>query len=500
MSDASQHIERLRLVLEGTRLGLWDWNPQSGEVVFDERWAEMLGYSLGEISPSLESWSSRVHPDDIAQVYADIQAHIEGRTAFYENVHRMRHRDGHWVHILDRGRVAERDEYGRPIRFTGTHTDISAQREAEFRALELARGRTRFLATMSHEIRTPMHGILGLLEVLGEGPLTEEQQRVLGVARRAGEGLVTLVNDILDFAKASEGALRLSVEPFHLGDLLDEVESLFRERLAAGVSLIFDAGPNTCGWVAGDGHRLKQVLVNLIGNAVKFTHQGVVLVVVEREGDDIWFRVSDTGRGIADTSRIFQPYDQDDVSISRQFGGTGLGLAIVKHLVDLFDGSVEVESTLGVGSTFRVRIGLPAVDEPRVEPALVLGEPSLAGVRVLVAEDNAVNRMVVEHILGSAGAQVTLVADGLAAVDTATRGGFDVVVLDLNMPRLNGDAALIRMLEAGVSVPAVAATADALPATRDRCFAVGFAAYISKPFQRRGLLDTIQRVVADAVN
>ncbi len=488
------HRRRLELVLEGTRLGMWDWNPTTNEVVFDERWAEMLGYSLAEVEPTLESWSSRVHPDDLEQVFADIQAHMDGRTPFYENVHRMRHKDGRWVHILDRGRIAERDAEGRPTRFTGTHTDISAQRDAELRALELARGRTRFLATMSHELRTPLHGILGLLETLDPDGLGPAQRDTVALIRRVGEGLVTVVNDVLDFAKASEGALRLSPEPFDLPEVLGEVAALYRERLRPGVTLALDFDPGLGRWAFGDGHRLRQVLSNLASNAAKFTATGSVTLSARRDGDIVRFEVRDTGPGIADTSRLFRPYEQTSGDTARLYGGTGLGLAIVKHLVELAGGVVSVESAPGAGATFTVELPLPVVSAPREEPASA--PDSLPPLSVLVADDNPVNRRVLERILRRAGVSVESVSDGRAALDAVCREGarFDALLLDLYMPLLDGDAALRELRARGVATPAVAVSADALHEFRERCQEAGFAGFLTKPFKKADLFSTLRRV------
>ncbi len=154
-----QQRERLELIIEAARVGMWDWNPQTNAVVFSKIWTEMIGYDVDEISPAFRGWESRIHPDDIEGCHADIQAHVEGKTVFYENVHRLKHRDGHWVHILARGWIVERDEDGRPVRFTGTHTDITSQKESELAALHAANAKSLFLANMSHEIRTPLNGI-----------------------------------------------------------------------------------------------------------------------------------------------------------------------------------------------------------------------------------------------------------------------------------------------------------------------------------------------------
>ncbi|MCA9634842.1 MAG: PAS domain-containing protein, partial [Myxococcales bacterium] len=396
--------ERLELVLEGTRLGMWDWNPQTNEVVFDERWAQMLGYRLDEIEFTLESWSSRVHPEDLDACLADIQAHVEGRTDFYENIHRMRHKDGRWIDILDRGRIVARDDGGRPIRFTGTHTDISAQCQAERRARELARSRTQFLARMSHEIRTPLHGMLGVAQLLESTGLTAEQRRLLKILMESGDTLLVLIGDILDFARVDEGALQLAAEPFDVHALVTSVIDLFTPR-AHQKGLIFtqaiDLDLELRRHALGDAHRIRQVLSNIVSNAIKFTADGGVKLVAAREGDQIRFEVIDTGSGIKDTERIFQAYEQEDTSEARRQSGAGLGLAIVRRLVERMDGELGVESRPGVGSRFWVQIPAPVcAAPPAVDTPASLRR---ARMRVLVADDNPINQLVIQTMLANAG-------------------------------------------------------------------------------------------------
>lgn len=263
--------DRLELVLQGTRLGLWDWNPTTNEVVFDERWAKMLGHELADIEPTLASWQSRVHPDDLAACFADIQAHLEGRTEYYENVHRMRHRDGRWLYILDRGRICARDAEGRAIRFTGTHTDITAQKLAEVAARQASLAKSQFLARMSHEIRTSLNGVLGLLQLLDVSTRDGRQVAYINAMRESGETLLTLINDILDAAKIEAGEMRIEPHPFDVPRLLQTVFDLYRERAQSkqlDYQLSLEADLPQC--LVGDSHRIRQVLTNLLSNALKY--------------------------------------------------------------------------------------------------------------------------------------------------------------------------------------------------------------------------------------
>lgn len=495
-ASLAEQKERLELVLEGTRLGMWDWNPQTNDVVFDERWAEMLGHSLDEIPFTLESWSSRVHPDDLEGCFADIQAHMEGRVPFYENIHRMRHKDGRWVYILDRGRVCAWDEEGRPVRFTGTHTDITTQKEAELRARELAQGRTHFLATMSHEIRTPMHGMLGLVGLLERSSLDQEQRRILTLLRQSGESLTRLIDDVLDFSKASEGQLSLRLVPVRVRSLLREVVGLFEARTEAkGVVLRCVAPAGLPHWVEGDRHRLRQVLSNLVSNAVKFTRVGSIELRAFGRDGGVRFEVADTGPGIADTRAIFEPYNQAEAAGLSATRGTGLGLAIVHELATAMGGSVTVTSELGVGSCFVVDLPLSPCRPPEMQPEQQVSRAGLDHISVVAAEDNVVNQTILEALLGPVVGSLQLVSNGREAVELVQRCSPDVVLMDLNMPELDGDEATRQLRRLGLELPIVATTADVLPETRDRCRAVGFTAFLSKPFSEQKLLEVLREVV-----
>lgn len=482
-----EHRERLELVLAGTRLGMWDWNPQTNEVAFDEQWARMLGHELSEIPFVLESWSSRVHEDDLPACFDDIRAHMEGRTEFYENVHRMRHKDGHWVHILDRGRIVQRDALGRPVRFTGTHTDITAWKEVERRALALAQGRTRFLANMSHEIRTPLHGMIGLIELLSQTELDLRQAELVRLLLGSGEHLLHLTNDILDHAKASAGQLVIDPYEFRLGCCVEESAHVFEERARSkGIDLEVRIEPEARGWVRGDGHRVRQILSNLVSNAVKFTAEGGVVLRVLRHEERIRFEVSDTGRGIEDTERIFNAYDQVDPSTAREFGGTGLGLAIVLDLVHGMAGAIEVASTPGEGTTFTVELPLPRVDREAESSAEEPEDPA-RGLRILVVDDHPVNQLVLQGMLALDGHEALMVGSGEAALATLASQDVDIVLMDLNMPGMGGEEALVLLRAAGVAARIVAVTGDALAETRQRCLDLGFDGFLAKPFRRSDL-------------
>jgi PAS domain S-box-containing protein len=498
--DLAQERDRLELVLEGTRLGMWEWNLKTGEVICDKRWAEMIGYDLSELSRDIATWESRVHPDDIAGCYADIGAHIDGKVDFYENVHRLRHRDGHWVHILDRGRIMERDADGHPTRFIGTHTDISPQRRAELEAREAERAKGAFLARMSHEIRTPLNGVLGMLQLLDGTPLDEQQREYLEVIRESGESLLTIIADVLDVSKIEAGEMRLDPQPFVVRRLLRSVADLYRERaITKGLDYRLDIDEEVPEVLVGDGHRLRQVLSNLTSNALKFTEAGTVTIHAgaTRRGPEAELRIEvrDTGPGIADTDDIWEAFRQADVSISRKYGGTGLGLAISRQLMSLMGGDISVESEVGAWTVFEMRLVLPVGAAISRGSASTAATGELPSLRVLVAEDNRVNQLVIAGVLGRLEQEFVVVENGREAVERIERETFDLVLMDIHMPEMNGIEAArrIRALPPGRQPRVVAISADAFAPGQDLYREARFDGAVSKPFK----LEDIARIIRE---
>ncbi|MEM8710814.1 MAG: ATP-binding protein, partial [Planctomycetota bacterium] len=488
--EAKVQKERYDLAVDGSRLGTWDWDPSTGMLTINQHWIEMLGETFGTSSLSVESWEERVHPDDVEGAYADLQAHMRGETDFYENTYRLRHADGHWVYILDRGRVVERNADGEVTRFSGTHTDITSQKEAELAAQEATKAKSLFLATMSHEIRTPLHGILGMLQVLEGTDLSADQIEALGVAATSGEHLLVLVNDILEISKIEAGQFQLDPQPFEFAQWIHSVADLFRPR-AEEKDLILDVAVSmsTPSWLVADDHRLRQVVGNLISNAVKFTDEGSVRIETNHEDQTgfLTVRVTDTGKGIEDTERIWNRFSQEDASISRQFGGTGLGLSLSRQIVELMGGFISVESTPGSGSSFVFSVPAQATVAPASAKASADSstEVNVEDIAVLVAEDNPVNRRVAKGIFRRLGMEVEFAEDGVVALERCRESNYDVVFMDLHMPRMDGIEATRSILEEhGEGAPTVVAlTADLTEEARAGCVEAGVSHFLTKPFR-----------------
>jgi signal transduction histidine kinase/CheY-like chemotaxis protein len=378
--------------------------------------------------------------------------------------------------------------------------DLQRAKEAADRG---SRAKSEFLANMSHEIRTPLNGILGVTQLAAACATSENQREYLRIAQDSAETLLAIINDILDLSKIEAGRMELESEPFHIRTELERAVNLMRPAATAkGLTLGMTVEDDVPEKVAGDALRLRQVLVNLVGNAVKFTQTGRVSVSAAPHSPGMCkFSVTDTGIGICpeDQAAIFAPFQQADGSTTRRFGGTGLGLSISKKLVGLMGGEIGVASS-PQGSTFWFTACFEPVEAPTSQPPAGGSEATAPGepLKILLAEDNRVNQFVAVHLLESHGHTVCTAEDGRAAVDAAEAATFDVILMDIQMPRMDGleATAAIRQRErlTGPRVPIIALTAHAMDGDRQRFLAAGMDGYVSKPIRVPELLAAIAQV------
>lgn len=493
---AKKSQERLALVLEGTRLGMWDWNPQNNEVTFDNRWAEMLGLKLADLSQTLTDWQERVHPDDIEGCFADLRAHMEGKTTFYENLHRMIHTDGKWRYILDRGKVVEKDKQGNAIRFTGTHTDVTALKDAELQAKKALSARNRFFANMSHELRTPLHGILNLAEFGLLEKDCNEKNKALKSILSSTNILANIVNDILDFSKIEAGKLEIENIEFELANVITSViKPLTQVAQNKGIKLAAHIDNNVAKVLIGDPVRITQILNNLCANAIKFTHQGTVQVnatVTEtiKDQQKILFEVIDTGIGIDQEIQpnLFKEFHQADASTSRKYGGTGLGLSICVKLSEIMSGKLSFTSTRGEGTTFTYLQKFPVSALSEI-PQSTIETVDLQQTKILVAEDNRVNQTIVAKMLSEHNAQINIVENGKECVDFYTENDVDIIFMDIQMPIMDGIEATkqIKSTLKGRNTPIIAMTANTMREDIEHYLEIGMSGYLTKPFTRTKL-------------
>jgi len=475
--------------------------------------AECLGYPSAEVL--VDTHPSRLSPEH----------QPDGRTSFdkanwcmavaeTEGYHRFE-----WMHTRRNGEnfpvevSLTRVPHGGGLALFCIWRDITERKAAEAElvgareaALAATKAKSRFLATLSHEIRTPLNAVVGLSELMADTDLPDECAMHAQQVHRAGVGLLSLINDILDFSKIEAGMLSLDPEPFCLHALVDEVDALFRHAATQQkTELVVDTEGLPDGWRHGDPGRVRQVLVNLVGNALKFTVDGRVTLRAGQDDDGkVILDVLDTGIGMdaATLAHIFQPFQQADASTTRRFGGTGLGLAIVRQLVeDAMGGQLTVDSAPGLGSAFRVRLDLPVTEAPSATPVAIGAVDSgldLSHLKVLVAEDGPANRLVIESMLARLGVRSEWAGDGRAAVERvqADAGTIDLIFMDVQMPVMDGlDATRhIRGLPGpGAGLPIVALTANATHADRAACLDVGMDDFVSKPFTLARIAEVLRQ-------
>jgi PAS domain S-box-containing protein len=523
-----QSREQFMLAVRGTNDGIWDWDLRDNSLFLSPKWKEQLGYADDELENTFVSFEGNLHPDDRPRVMEYVEQYLTGQVQQYNMEFRMRHKDGSYRWILARGE-AVRDEEGIPYRMAGSHTDITERKEAEEVMLETNRqleeataranemavqaeiasvAKSEFLANMSHEIRTPMNGIIGMTALLLGTELDEAQRRYAEIVRSSGQALLSLINDILDFSKIEAGKLDLEMLDYDLVSLLDEfAAALALKAEEKGLELICAVDPAAPTLLRGDPGRVRQLLTNLVGNSIKFTHEGevAVCVSVESEAEDsvmLRFSVRDTGIGIPLDKQglLFDKFSQVDASSTRQYGGTGLGLAISKQLAGLMGGGVGVESAEGMGSEFwfTARFEKQAQQTQAESAAPIEG----CGARVLIVDDNATNREMLHTRLAAWDMRPAVVEDGPEALRTlsqAAREGdpFRLALIDMHMPRMDGETlgrAILadkRLADVRIVLMSPLGTGEDTLTWADH----GFAGCLTKPVRQRELRDLLVQVL-----
>jgi len=555
-----ESAERLALATRAASVGIWDCDLVLNRTVWDDQMYRLYGVAKNQTSNVDEAWLAALHPEDAPRCLEEILMARRGEKDFNTEFRVIWPDES--IHTIRALALVQRDASGKPRQMIGTNWDITDQKEAAdkllqsnrhlekttIRANELAtkadaanRAKSEFLANMSHEIRTPMNGIIGMTELLLETNLTAEQRQFAEIQRGSGEALLKLLNDILDISKIEAGRVEMEKLDFDLiAFLTDTMAPLKLRANDKGLKLLWAADSDVPRLVRGDPGRLRQILANLTGNATKFTSAGEVRIGVSmlnetRDQVLLRFSVKDTGIGIPNDKLgiLFNKFSQVDASTTRKFGGTGLGLAISKQLAELMGGEVGITSQEGAGSEFWFTVRLGLQDEHAVTGTSVplhgtsdssktahsskaaqvrnppleqsLAPSNLATLRILLAEDNLVNQKVAVGILRNLGFDADVVDNGEQAVNAVASGQYDLVLMDVQMPIMDGFEAThqIRLLEGAMparSIPTVAMTAHALKGDRERCIEAGMNDHLAKPVSRKALDDVLRRWMPVEVN
>ncbi len=490
IQSLEQSQEQMRLAARIAGLGAWTY--KEGRLTWDDGMLVLYGATRASLTGTSSDWSRRVMPEDLPDAEASFAVSLTTGMPYRERF-RIRRGDG-VVRWMDTEAAVIRDAHGTIVGIAGINLDITAHVEAEdrlraalFAAETAANAKGEFLATMSHEIRTPLNGVLGMVELLLDTPLDPEQARMAMTISGSGRTLLNVVNDILDYSKIEAGKLSLEHHPIQPANVVQEVFALLEPQASAkNLAFSLTIAPDCPRWILGDASRMRQILFNLIGNALKFTTVGSVQAAVQWNGKELAFAISDTGIGISeeDISKLFHRFSQVDSAMNRRFGGTGLGLAISHRLATAMGGTIEVSSTPGTGSTFTFVVPAAVFDSGsrRAEVALIATDsPAL---QILLADDNQVNQVVAKAMLTKMHHAVTTVDNGIQAVAAWQSGTFDVILMDMQMPEMDGLEAtrVIRSQEQpGARIPIIALTANALGADRDACLAAGMDQVLAKP-------------------
>ncbi len=510
--------ESLSLALIGGKMGWWVRDIVTDEVKFSDEMANMFGLEPHEFRGTKEHYFEMLHPEDKVNNQFIIDDAIARGTNFKIEF-RFRHKNGHWGWMEGRGRVLQ-SKYQEHPHLYGIAIDITDRKEVEARLIEASaqseaasNAKSNFLANMSHEIRTPMNAILGLSNIIERSePLTPNQKRYISTLKQSGESLLLLINDLLDISKIEASGIEIENIPFRLDLLLDDIVSMMSVRAhEKDISFSMDSTAIEGMTFRGDPTRIRQIITNLCGNAVKFTQQGVITLQVSMLPpvfgvSKIALTVADTGIGIAEDKidKIFEKFTQADNTISRKFGGTGLGLAISKTLAELMGGEIQVSSVVGTGSEFTVLLPLPieqnaSITAQQKQPANDMPDiPQNKGL-VLLVEDYEPNILVARTLLEMFGYDCETASNGRIAVEKATHQRFKAILMDVQMPEVNGIDATkaIRQFEQDNQIPPafiIGMTAHALAGDKEKCLGAGMNDYMSKPFSMHDLENKLANI------
>lgn len=502
--------------LEGSEFGVWEWDLEKDSLYFSPKLKELYGYQPEELQPTTEFWIRTCHPDDLVPTKYALDNHLENNTQQFQSDRRVQHRDGTYRWFQSRGVVIDRDAAGHPLKVVGSVVDITERKKMEEELIHAknsaeanVKTKRRFLANISHEIRTPMHAIMGIAEQLTRSTLNDKQEYYLRIINDSARALLGIINDVLDISKIEEGKLKIEHVDFGMREILYNVFNLFSdtaEQKNLRYKLNFDERLNRL--FSGDPARVRQILLNIISNALKFTEKGTITIscrLLSRSDNqyNVLFECTDTGIGMSEEMKmkLFEDFSQEDESFERKYGGSGLGLAITNELVHLMNGSITVKSVKDEGTTINIVLPFTASgtilhNVPKmINPSA--GKTSLSSLNVLVAEDNQFNRLLLQIMLGNNEISYDMADNGLQAVELASRKNYDLILMDIQMPEMDGIEATkkIRSLS-NKNTPIIAITANAVEEELKVYMQEGLTDYLTKPFDEYKLLKKIREYIS----
>lgn len=511
--DIQDKNERMALAADSAGIGIWDYNLVDNTLTWDSWMFKLYGVAESDFSGAYDAWESGLHPDDKVATEALLQRAIEYDEKFDTQFRIIL--PNRQVRHIKASAINKVNAEGQVTNMIGVNYDVTERVEYEH-VLQQAKtaaetaviAKNEFLASMSHEIRTPMNGVIGMLDLLKSSQLSDEQHHRVAIAQSSANSLLTLINDILDFSKIDADKLELENIPFNLTTMLGDLcESFAMTIESKGLELILDTTELPNKLIVSDPGRIRQVLTNLIGNAIKFTHQGEILVSAHLQGErldtqELILKVKDTGIGIAQDKQayVFETFSQADSSTTRNYGGTGLGLAIVKKLCNRMDGSISLQSKLGEGSEFTCVLRVSSCEKNDT----TVPDVDISSLHILVVDDNETNREILDKQLSQWGAQVTTCKSGEDAIGLCTpapntkHSRFDIAILDMQMPRMNGVqlAEKLQKLENCQQMQLIMMTSMQTRGDAQYFAKLGFKGYFPKPTTHQDLISAL-KIISD---
>ncbi|MBN2695196.1 response regulator, partial [bacterium] len=499
---------------ELSEAGFWDYNIEKNTIFFSNAWKKMLGYEEDELPNSLEEWERRLHPADKERVFSEREKYFNYSEKYQDLEYRMICKNEDYIWILDRAKVIKTDQFGKPLRIIGVHTDITKlknyQKNLELSQKEIQQAnhfKTQFLSNVTHELRTPLNGIIGFTEILAESEENQAKKDMLNMVYHSSETLLEIINDILDFSKLESGKLILEKQPFLIEEVILRLQKRYQivsELKHIEFKIEINEENSKIPNFIGDPLRLEQILNNLLSNAFKFTKEGMVSLIIyfdkiKNNQYNVIFQVHDTGIGIFGDKLdfIFECFTQEEDYITRKYGGVGLGLAIVKHLTKQMNGKIEVQSEASIGSIFTVKIPFEVeVSKIDFEISTISFNQKDNIYRILLAEDNKNNQILVEEIFSLVNIGVDIANNGIEVFEKYYQKEYDLILMDIQMPQMNGLEATkaIRVFEKENNrkqIPIIALSAHSLPHEQKEAIDSGMDDFITKPFNKKTLLDKI---------